>query len=267
MQKVVASADAAVADIPDGAVILMGGFGLCGIPENLIQALYRKGTRGLTLVSNNAGVDDFGAGILLGSRQIRKVIGTYVGENKEFERQYLAGELELEFTPQGTLAEKLRAGGALFPGIVGYDDTVVPQIVNALLSRHNFILLGLRGQAKSRILRSLTGLLDDEMPIVEGSEINDSPFAPISKFARERLAAAGDDTPIAWMTPHERYIEKLATPDVTIADIAGVFAGHVHALPDGARVMMDAATVPQGWFTKNNIWPGEHVGGLPKIPR
>ena len=115
MQKVVASADAAVADIPDGAVILMGGFGLCGIPENLIQALYRKGTRGLTLVSNNAGVDDFGAGILLGSRQIRKVIGTYVGENKEFERQYLAGELELEFTPQGTLAEKLRAGGAGIP--------------------------------------------------------------------------------------------------------------------------------------------------------
>src|SRR5438128_6210680 len=94
---------------------------------------------------------------------------------------------------------KLREGGPLFPGIVGYEETVMPQIVNALLSRHNFILLGLRGQAKSRILRALTTLLDPEMPIVAGSEVNDNPFMPISKFARTLIDEAGDDTPIAWV--------------------------------------------------------------------
>jgi 3-oxoacid CoA-transferase subunit A len=117
MNKVVTSSAAAVADIPDGAVILMGGFGLCGIPETLIQAMHDKGTKGITLVSNNAGVDDFGAGILLAAKQIRKVIGTYVGENKEFERQFLSGELEVELVPQGTFAERIRAGGA---GIGGF---------------------------------------------------------------------------------------------------------------------------------------------------
>lgn len=115
MDKRVGSADEAVALIPDGASILMGGFGLCGIPETLIAALRRRGTRDLTVISNNAGVDDFGLGLLLQTRQISRMISSYVGENKEFERQYLAGELELEFTPQGTLAEKLRAGGAGIP--------------------------------------------------------------------------------------------------------------------------------------------------------
>jgi 3-oxoacid CoA-transferase subunit A len=117
MNKVLAGAEAAVALIPDGASILMGGFGLCGIPENLIQALHDRGTRDLTLISNNAGVDDFGIGILLKSRQVRKMISTYVGENKEFERQYLTGELEVELVPQGTFAERIRAGGA---GIGGF---------------------------------------------------------------------------------------------------------------------------------------------------
>src|SRR3954464_3194572 len=117
MNKVVTSPEAAVADIPDNVTILMGGFGLCGIPETLIAALHAKGTRGITLVSNNAGVDDFGAGILLAARQIKKVIGTYVGENKEFERQVLSGELEVELVPQGTFAERIRAGGA---GIGGF---------------------------------------------------------------------------------------------------------------------------------------------------
>jgi 3-oxoacid CoA-transferase A subunit len=117
MNKVLTSADAAVALIPDGASILMGGFGLCGIPENLIQALHRRGTRDLTVISNNAGVDEFGIGILLKSRQIRKMISTYVGENKEFERQYLSGELEVELVPQGTFSERIRAGGA---GIAGF---------------------------------------------------------------------------------------------------------------------------------------------------
>jgi 3-oxoacid CoA-transferase subunit A len=117
MNKVLASADAAVALIPDGATILMGGFGLCGIPENLIAALHTRGTKDLTVISNNAGVDDFGIGVLLKSRQVRKMISTYVGENKEFERQYLTGELEVELVPQGTFSERIRAGGA---GIGGF---------------------------------------------------------------------------------------------------------------------------------------------------
>jgi 3-oxoacid CoA-transferase subunit A len=112
MNKLVASAADAVRDIPDGATILVGGFGLCGIPENSIRALREQGTKNLTVVSNNCGVDDFGLGIWLRNRQIVKMISSYVGENKEFERQYLSGELEVELTPQGTLAERLRAGGA-----------------------------------------------------------------------------------------------------------------------------------------------------------
>src|SRR5580693_6789239 len=107
----------------------------------------------------------------------------------------------------------------LFPGVHGYEDTVVPQIVNALLSRHNFILLGLRGQAKSRILRGLAQLLDAETPVVAGCEINDDPLRPICRACREKIAAEGDSTPIAWMPRDQRYVEKLATPDVTIADI------------------------------------------------
>jgi len=117
MNKVVASAADAVALVPDGATIMMGGFGLCGIPENLIAALHARGTKGLTIVSNNAGVDDFGIGLLLRSRQVRKMISTYVGENKEFERQFLTGEIEVELVPQGTFAERIRAGGA---GIAGF---------------------------------------------------------------------------------------------------------------------------------------------------
>jgi magnesium chelatase subunit I len=123
------------------------------------------------------------------------------------------------------LIAKLRAGAGkdqpLFPGIVGYEDTVVPQIVNAVLSKHNFILLGLRGQAKSRILRALTTLLDPHCPYVAGSELRDNPYAPLSKFSRDLIAKHGDDTPIAWLTPDARYVEKLATPDVTVADLVG----------------------------------------------
>ncbi|MBV7481999.1 CoA transferase subunit A [Bordetella sp. BOR01] len=116
MDKVYASAAEALAGVvEDGQMIAVGGFGLCGIPEALIAALRDSGVKGLTCVSNNAGVDGFGLGQLLNTRQVRKMIASYVGENKEFERQYLAGELELEFTPQGTLAEKLRAGGAGIP--------------------------------------------------------------------------------------------------------------------------------------------------------
>jgi 3-oxoacid CoA-transferase subunit A len=112
VNKVVPSAIDAVRDIPDGATLLAGGFGLCGIPENCIRALCELGTKHLTVVSNNCGVDDFGLGLLLRQKQIAKMISSYVGENKEFERQYLSGELEVELAPQGTLAERLRAGGA-----------------------------------------------------------------------------------------------------------------------------------------------------------
>ncbi len=119
------------------------------------------------------------------------------------------------------LIAKLRSKETLFPGIVGYQDTVVPQIVNAVLSKHNFILLGLRGQAKSRILRALTTLLDPACPYVAGAETRDNPYAPISKFARDLIARVGDETPIAWLTPNDRFVEKLATPDVTVADLVG----------------------------------------------
>ena len=117
MNKVLADAAEAVSRIPDGATVMMGGFGLCGIPEQLIAALHARGTTDLTVISNNAGVDDFGIGILLRARQVRKMIATYVGENKEFERQFLTGELEVELVPQGTFAERIRAGGA---GIGGF---------------------------------------------------------------------------------------------------------------------------------------------------
>jgi 3-oxoacid CoA-transferase A subunit len=115
IHKVVTDADAAIADIPDGAVLMFGGFGLSGIPENSIAALLRKGIRELTCISNNAGVDNFGLGLLLRQRQVRKMIASYVGENEEFERQLLSGELEVDLIPQGTLAERIRAGGAGIP--------------------------------------------------------------------------------------------------------------------------------------------------------
>jgi magnesium chelatase subunit I len=121
-----------------------------------------------------------------------------------------------EIAPNGP-----RAGQPLFAGIVGYEDTVIPQVVNAVLSKHNFILLGLRGQAKSRILRSLTILLDPYTPYVAGSELRDNPYKPLSKFSKNLIAALGDDTPIEYLTPDDRYVEKLATPDVTVADLIG----------------------------------------------
>src|SRR6188768_1869094 len=119
------------------------------------------------------------------------------------------------------LIRKLRAGETLFPGIIGYDDSVVPQVINAVLSRHNFILLGLRGQAKTRLLRALTTLLDEALPVVPGCEIHDDPMAPLCAACRARVREAGDDLPVAWLGADRRYVEKLATPDVTIADMIG----------------------------------------------
>jgi magnesium chelatase subunit I len=122
---------------------------------------------------------------------------------------------------RANLIQRLQSGERLFPGVHGYDDTVVPQIVNAVLSRHNFILLGLRGQAKTRLIRMLTTLLDPAIPIVAGSEVRDNPYAPVSRYAKNLIEERGDETPIAWLTPEQRYVEKLATPDVTVADMIG----------------------------------------------
>src|SRR5919204_1924601 len=143
MNKVLSSAEAAVELIPDGASILVGGFGLCGIPENLIRALHARGTKNLTIISNNAGVDEFGLGILLKTRQIRKMIATYVGENKEFERQALSGEIEVELVPQGTFVEQIRAGGAGIGGFftpTGYGTLVAEGKETRTIDGKNYVL-------------------------------------------------------------------------------------------------------------------------------
>ncbi|HYX00338.1 MAG TPA: hypothetical protein VE822_14580, partial [Candidatus Elarobacter sp.] len=148
------------------------------------------------------------------------------------------------------LLRSIEKGETLFPGIHGYEDTVVPQIVNALLSRHNFILLGLRGQAKSRILRGLVNLLDPEMPVVAGCEINDDPFKPICRACREKIAGEGDNTPIAWMPRDNRFVEKLATPDVTMADIIGD-VDPIRAAR-GGRDLSDELTIHYGLLPRAN---------------
>src|SRR5271167_1649703 len=138
----------------------------------------------------------------------------------------------------------------LFPGVHGYEDTVIPQIINALLSRHNFILLGLRGQAKSRILRGLAQFLDAEIPVVVGCEINDDPLKPICRACREKIAAEGDNTPISWMPRENRFVEKLATPDVTIADIIGD-VDPIRAAR-GGRDLSDELTIHYGLLPRAN---------------
>ncbi len=148
------------------------------------------------------------------------------------------------------LLNRICVGGPLFEGVLGYEDTVMPQIVNAVLSKHNFILLGLRGQAKSRILRALTTLLDEAIPIIEGSEVNDNPFGPVSKFGRMRLAEAGDDTPITWLDRDSRYVEKLATPDATIADLIGDLDPIKAAR--GGHILGDELTMHYGMLPRAN---------------
>jgi 3-oxoacid CoA-transferase subunit A len=143
MQKVLQSADEAAALVPDGATLMVGGFGLCGIPENLVAALHRRGTRNLTVISNNAGTDGFGLGILLKNRQIKKMISTYVGENKEFERQYLQNEIEVELVPQGTFSERIRAGGAGIGGFftpTGYGTIIAEGKETRLIDGRHYIL-------------------------------------------------------------------------------------------------------------------------------
>src|SRR6266540_1853869 len=144
-------------------------------------------------------------------------IQTLGGLRKQSERRAPSVKQEI----RDNLVRKLQAGEALFPGIIGFDETVIPQLVNAVLSRHNFILLGLRGQAKSRILRGLVDLLDEQIPVVPGCEIHDDPLAPLCAACRARVVLEGDDMSIGWLPREARYVEKLATPDVTIADMVG----------------------------------------------
>jgi magnesium chelatase subunit I len=148
------------------------------------------------------------------------------------------------------LLRKLESGEPLFPGILGYEETVEPQIVNAILARQNFILLGLRGQAKSRIVRQLADLLDEHLPIIAGSEVNDDPLRPVSKYGRQLVEERGDDTPIEWVGRDARYIEKLATPDVTIADIIGDL-DPIRAAR-GGHVLADELTIHFGLLPRAN---------------
>jgi magnesium chelatase subunit I len=148
------------------------------------------------------------------------------------------------------LLHKMEKGETLFPGVHGYDDTVIPQIINAILSRHHFILLGLRGQAKSRILRSLVSFMDPDVPIIEGCEINDNPYRPICRGCRERIAKEGDATPIAWLARERRFVEKLATPDVTIADMIGDVDPIKAAR--GGRNLSDELTIHYGLLPRAN---------------
>jgi len=148
------------------------------------------------------------------------------------------------------LLQKLEKGEPIFPGVHGYDDTVIPQITNAVLSRHHFILLGLRGQAKSRILRGLVTFLDAHIPVVAGCEINDNPYLPICRACRERIAAEGDATPISWLGREQRFVEKLATPDVTIADMIGD-VDPIKAARSG-RNLSDELTIHYGLLPRAN---------------
>ena len=158
------------------------------------------------------------------------------------------------------LVRKVKAGESLFPGIIGYDETVIPQLINAILSRHNFILLGLRGQAKSRILRALVSLLDERLPYVAGCEIHDDPFAPICAACRRRIAADGDATSVAWLGRDDRYVEKLATPDVTIADMVGDI-DPIKAARSGLQ-LSDELTIHYGLLPRAN----RAIFGINELP-
>ncbi len=151
---------------------------------------------------------------------------------------------------RANLIKKLRGGEKLFPGVLGYEETVIPQIVNAILAKHNLILLGLRGQAKSRIIRQLTDLLDEEIPIVAGSEINDDPFNPLSAYGKNQIGLHGDETKIDWVKADNRFVEKLATPDVTIADIIGDIDPIKAA--KGGHLLSDELTIFYGLLPRAN---------------
>ena len=164
------------------------------------------------------------------------------------EQGYLSVSVKDEL--RNNLIKKLQTGERLFPGIVGYDETVVPQLINAILSKHNVILLGLRGQAKSRIIRQLAELLDEKLPIIAGSEINDDPLRPISAYGRQTIGLHGDETKIDWIGRDARFVEKLATPDVTIADIIGDVDPIKAA--KGGHLLSDELTIHYGLLPRAN---------------
>lgn len=225
MDKRVASAEAAVALIPDGATVMVGGFGVCGNPENLLTALHKQGTRGLTVVSNNAGIDDFGLGPLLRARQIRKMIATYVGENREFERQFLAGELEVELVPQGTFSERIRAGGAGIGGFftpTGYGTLVAEGKETRVIDGRSYVL-ELPLKADFALVRAWKGDLNGNL-VYRKTARNFNPMmataARVTLAEVEHLVAPGDIEPDAVHTPgifvrhilqgvhYERRVEK-----------------------------------------------------------
>ena len=168
-----------------------------------------------------------------------------LGELKQSGYQSLSVKEEM----RKNLLRKLQAGEPIFDGILGYEDTVIPQVQNAILSKHDMLFLGLRGQAKTRMLRQLTRLLDDALPIIAGSEIHDDPLRPLSRHARDLIAKHGDDTPIEWITPEQRYHEKLATPDVTIADLIGEIDMIKHA---EGRYLSSELTMHFGLIPRSN---------------
>jgi 3-oxoacid CoA-transferase subunit A len=222
MNKVLATADEAVAQIPDGATVMVGGFGVCGNPENLLRALHARGTKGLTVISNNAGIDDFGLGRLLKARQIRKMIATYVGENREFERQFLAGELEVELVPQGTFSERIRAGGAGIGGFftptgygtVGKETRVIdgrPYVLELPLKADFALVRAFRGDPHGNLVYRKTARNFNPMM---------ASAARVTLAEVEHLVAAGEIEPDAVHTPgifvrhilkgdaYERRVEK-----------------------------------------------------------
>jgi len=215
MDKVYPSATAALAGLlHDGMTVMSGGFGLCGIPENLIQALQASGVKDLTVISNNAGVDGFGLGTLLEGRQIRKMISSYVGENKEFERQYLAGELEIEFNPQGTLAERIRAGGAGIYGFytrTGAGTSVAENKETRLVGEERFVLeLGLTADVS--IVKAWRGDAEGNL-VYRRTARNFNPM--MATAGRVTVAEVEELVPIGSLDP-----DHIHTPGIYVQRIA-----------------------------------------------
>jgi 3-oxoacid CoA-transferase subunit A len=222
MNKVVPSAMDAVRDIPHGATILAGGFGLCGIPENCIRALRELGTRDLTVVSNNCGVDDFGLGVLLLNKQIAKMVSSYVGENREFERQYLSGELELELTPQGTLAERLRAGGA---GIAAF---YTPTGVGTAVSDGGLpFRYGSDGSVARYSPKKETREFDDRVYVLETGITGD--FALIKAWKGDRFGNLVYRHTAMNFNPMMATAAKVTVAEVEeLVDVGELDADHIH---------------------------------------
>ena len=225
MTKVLASAEEAVARIHDGATLMVGGFGVCGNPENLLRALHAQGTKGLTVISNNAGIDEFGLGRLLKARQIRKMIATYVGENREFERQFLAGELEVDLVPQGTFSERIRAGGAGIGGFftpTGYGTVVAEGKETRVIDGRPYVL-ELPLKADFALVRAFKGDHHGNL-VYRKTARNFNPMmaaaARVTLAEVEHLVAPGEIEPDAVHTPgifvrhilqgeaYERRVEK-----------------------------------------------------------